>query len=119
VKLSRASARDAATSAADLLSNPSTWISRAPAAAFRRVSLRFRTVWGWVVVGALPTGGGTACHCQPSQPDVVHDHTRLHQHQMVAIACVVVAIGARHMKHAGTVHGLDVTIRGPSPPDIA
>jgi hypothetical protein len=31
--------------AADLLSNPSAWISRAPAAAFRRDRLRFRAVW--------------------------------------------------------------------------
>ena len=35
-------------SAADLLSNPSAWISRAPAAAFRRERLRFRAVWAWL-----------------------------------------------------------------------
>jgi hypothetical protein len=44
---SRASAREAARSAADLLSNPSAWISRAPAAAIRRERLRLRAVWAW------------------------------------------------------------------------
>jgi hypothetical protein len=35
-------------SAADLLSNPSAWISRAPAAAFRSERLRLRAVWAWL-----------------------------------------------------------------------
>jgi hypothetical protein len=39
---------------------------------------------------------------QPLESDVVHDYVRLRQYQMVAIACIVVAVGARHMKHAGT-----------------
>jgi hypothetical protein len=45
---SRASASEAATSAADLLSKPSTWISRAPAAAFLSERLRLRAVWAWL-----------------------------------------------------------------------
>jgi hypothetical protein len=44
VKLFKGAARDVATSAAKFLSNPSTWISRAPAAALRRERLRFRVV---------------------------------------------------------------------------
>ena len=58
-----------------------------------------------VVVGALPTGSVTAGNRQPSESNVVHDHIRLRQHQIVAIACVGVCIGARHMKHAGTTEG--------------
>ena len=58
-----------------------------------------------VVVRALPTGSVTSCNRQPSEPDVVHDHIRLRQHQIVAVACIVVAIGARHMEHAGTTEG--------------
>ena len=42
------SASEAATSAADLLSRPSAWISRAPAAAFRSERFRFRAVWAWL-----------------------------------------------------------------------
>ena len=43
-----AATRLASIKAADLLSNPSAWISRAPAAAFRRERLRFRTVRAWL-----------------------------------------------------------------------
>lgn len=35
-------------SAADVLSNASAWISRAPAAAFRSEHLRLRAVWAWL-----------------------------------------------------------------------
>jgi hypothetical protein len=55
-----------------------------------------------VVVGILPTGGGTSCNPQPSEPDLVHDHVRLRQYQIAAIACNGVRIGARRMEHAGT-----------------
>jgi hypothetical protein len=37
--------------------------------------------------------------------DIVHDHIRFRQHQIVAIACIGVGIGARHMKHAGATEG--------------
>jgi hypothetical protein len=87
-------------SVADLLSNPSAWISRAPAAAFRRERLSCERS-GRGVVGALPAGSVTSGHRQPSKSDVVHDHIRLRQHQVVAIACIVVTIGARHMEHTG------------------
>ena len=40
--------KNAARSAADLLSNQSAWISRAPAAAFRSERLRFRTGRVWL-----------------------------------------------------------------------
>ena len=86
-------------SAADSLSNPSAWISRAPAAAFRRERLKVPRGLG-VVVRALPTGGGTSCNGQPSESDVVHDHIRLRQHQIVAVACIGLPIGARHVEHA-------------------
>ena len=55
-----------------------------------------------MVVGALPTGSVASCNRQPSESDVVHDHIRLRQHQIVAVACIGVSIGARHMQHAGT-----------------
>jgi hypothetical protein len=56
-----------------------------------------------VVVGARPTGSVTSFHRQPSESDVVHDHIRLRQHQIVAIACIAVRIRARYVKHTGTV----------------
>ena len=55
-----------------------------------------------VVVRALPTGSVSSCNRQPSESDVVHDHIRFRQHQMVAIACIGVRLRTRHMKHAGT-----------------
>ena len=58
-----------------------------------------------MVVGTPATGSVTSCNPQPSESGVVHDHIRLRQHQMVALACIVVAIGARHMEHAGTTEG--------------
>ena len=58
-----------------------------------------------MVVGTLPTGSVTSCNRQSSEPDVVHDHIRLRQHQIVAVACIVICIGARHMQHAGTTEG--------------
>ena len=66
-----------------------------------------------VVVGALPTGSVTSCDRQPSESDVVHDHIRLRQHQIVAVACVGVSIGARHVKHTGTTESGE-TVGGPS-----
>jgi hypothetical protein len=90
----------AATSAADLVSNASGSIGRAPAAAFRSERLRFRTVWAWLR-GALPTGSVTSSNRQPAESDVVHDHMGLGQHQIVAISCIVARIRARHVKHVG------------------
>jgi hypothetical protein len=51
---------------------------------------------------ALPTGSGTSRHSQPPESNVVHDYTRLGQHQIGAIACIVVRIGSWHVKHTGT-----------------
>jgi hypothetical protein len=31
-----------------------------------------------------------------------YDHVRLRQHQVAAVACIVVGIGFRHIEHAGT-----------------
>jgi hypothetical protein len=56
-----------------------------------------------VVVRALPPGSVRASDRQPSDSDVVHDHIRLRQHQISAIASIGVSIGAWHVKHAGTV----------------
>jgi hypothetical protein len=53
---SRASVRDAATWEADLLSKPSTWISRALVAAFRSERRRFRAVWAWLCGLLRPAG---------------------------------------------------------------
>jgi hypothetical protein len=65
-----------------------------------------------VVVGALPAGSLIACHRQPSESDVVHDHIRLGQHQIVAVACIGVRL-ARHVEHAGTTEGCE-TVGGSS-----
>jgi hypothetical protein len=66
-----------------------------------------------VVVGALPTGRVTSCDSQPSESDVIHDHTRLGQHQIGPITCIGVRISARHVKHTGTV-GSGETVCGSS-----
>jgi hypothetical protein len=95
-----------------LLSNPSAWISRAPAAAFRSERLRFAGGLG-VVVGALPTGSVTSGNRQPSESGVVHDHIRFRQHQIASVACIVIGIGARHMKHTGTTDSRE-TVGGSS-----
>jgi hypothetical protein len=58
-----------------------------------------------VVVGARPTGSVTSFHRQPSESDVVHDHIRLRQQQVRAIACIGACIGSRHMEHAGRTKG--------------
>ena len=39
---------------------------------------------------------------QSSEPDVVHDHIRPGQHQIIPIACVVVRLSSRHVQHLGT-----------------
>jgi hypothetical protein len=58
-----------------------------------------------MVVGTLPTGSVTFGNPQPSEPDVVHDHIRLRQHQIVAIASNGLPIGARRLKQTGTTEG--------------
>jgi hypothetical protein len=58
-----------------------------------------------MIVGILPAGWISSCHRQPSESDVVHDHIRLRQHQIVAVASIGVGIGARHVQHAGTAEG--------------
>jgi hypothetical protein len=58
-----------------------------------------------VVVGALPTDSGTPCNRQPSESDVIHDHIRLRQHQISAIACMIVGVGTRHVIHTGPAEG--------------
>ena len=58
-----------------------------------------------MVVRALPTGGVISFNREPSDPDVVHDHLRLRQHQIVAIARNGVRVSARHVQHAGTTEG--------------
>jgi hypothetical protein len=58
-----------------------------------------------VVVRALPTGSVTSRNREPSESRVIHDHIRPCQHQISAITCIGVRIGARHVKHAGTTQG--------------
>ena len=58
-----------------------------------------------VVVRTLPAGSVTSSNRQPSESDVVHDHVRLGQHQIVAVTCIAVGIGACFMKYAGTTEG--------------
>ena len=59
-----------------------------------------------MVVGARHTGSVTSRDSQPSKPDVIHDHIRPRQHQMVPIAGMIIRVGARHVKHT------DPTLRG-------
>ena len=59
-----------------------------------------------MVVGALPTGSVTSCNPQPSESDVVDDHIRLRQHEIVAVGFIGVSIGAGYMEHrAEAQHG--------------
>jgi hypothetical protein len=55
-----------------------------------------------VVVSVLPTCSLTSCNRESSESDVVHDHIRLRQHQIVAVTCIVVRIVARPIELAGT-----------------
>jgi len=58
-----------------------------------------------MVVWALPAGSVASCNRQSSESDVVHDHIWLRQHQIRAVACIVIRIGARYMDHLGTTEG--------------
>ncbi len=58
--------------------------------------------------GALPTCSVSAGNRQPPESNVVHDHIRLRQHQIVAVACVGVLIGARHVQHRGRTKGGEI-----------
>jgi hypothetical protein len=55
-----------------------------------------------VVVGTLPTGSIAPRNRQPSESDVVHDHVGLGQHQIAAVTCIVIGIGAHHVEDTGT-----------------
>ena len=102
-----------ARSAADLLANPSTWINRALAAAFRRVRLRLRAVWPWLS-GFLGPAARRLAAPESSEPHVVHDHFRLRQHQIAAAACVDVRIRSRQVHRAGTIGGGEAVGGSPS-----
>jgi hypothetical protein len=56
-------------------------------------------------MGALATGSLAASDRQISESDVVHDHIRHRQHQIAAIACTGVGIGAWHVKQADATEG--------------
>jgi hypothetical protein len=43
-----------------------------------------------------------AGNCESSESDIVYDHIRLRQHQIVAITYIGVRVGALHMKYTGT-----------------
>jgi len=44
-----------------------------------------------------------AGNCESSESDIVHDHIRFRQHQIVAITYIGVRVGALHMKYTGTI----------------
>ena len=50
-----------------------------------------------------PTREVVRRHRQPSESDVVHDHIRLRQHQIGAVACILVA----HRRPAHVARGHD------------
>jgi hypothetical protein len=58
-----------------------------------------------VVMRTLATGSFTSGNLKPAEPDVVHDHIRLRQHQIAAITCVGLRIRAGHVQHLGTTEG--------------
>jgi hypothetical protein len=58
-----------------------------------------------VVVGALPAGSLICLPPPASESDVVHDHVRLRQHQIVAITHTAISIGARRVQQLGTTDG--------------
>lgn len=45
-----------------------------------------------MVVRTLPTGSVTSCYGQSSESSVVHDHIRPGQHEIAAIARIVIGI---------------------------
>jgi hypothetical protein len=63
--------------------------------------LRFRSVCEWLC-GLLRPLASLPATPECSGSDVVHDHIRPGQHQIGAIAYIVVGIGVWHMEHAGT-----------------
>ena len=60
-----------------------------------------------VVMRTLATGSFTSGNVKPAEPDVVHDHIRLREHQIGAVASIGVRL-ARDVKHAGTIEGGEV-----------
>jgi hypothetical protein len=54
---------------------------------------------------ALPPGSITSRNRQPSEADVVHDHIRLRQHKITAVAYTGISIGPRHVQHPGKTYG--------------
>ena len=51
-----------------------------------------------LVVRARATGSAISGNRQSSESDVVHDHIRPGEHQIVVVACIVVRIGAWHVE---------------------
>ena len=51
--------------------------------------------------GLLRPAASTSGNLKPAEPDVVHDHIRLRQHQVAAITCISVRIRTRHREQAG------------------
>ena len=69
-----------------------------------------------VVVRVLPTGSIGSCNRQSSEPDLVHDHTRLRKHKIGPITTILIVIGARHVKHTGTTEARETV--GGSPGSV-
>jgi hypothetical protein len=61
----------------------------------------------------------TSCDRQSSESDVVHDHIRLSQHQIVPIACIGARIGTRHVKQAGTTEGGETVESSPGSVELS
>jgi hypothetical protein len=58
-----------------------------------------------VVAGTLTAASVISGNRQSSESNVVHDHIRLCQHQIAAVACIGIPIGAWHMQYAGPTGG--------------
>ena len=58
-----------------------------------------------MVQGTPAAGSVISRNRQSSESDVVHDHIWLRQHQIRAVACIVIRIGARYIDHLGTTEG--------------
>jgi hypothetical protein len=85
---------------------------RAPAAAFRRERLRFRALWAWLGGLARPAASLPATASFRSRMSFMITFG-FAEDQIGAIACMIVGIGARHVKRSGTAR-CGPTVRGSS-----
>jgi hypothetical protein len=95
VKLFERIGKETATSTAELSSNPCL---DQPGIHCRIPERAFKVSGGLNVVVRAHATGSAISGSQSSESDVVHDHIRPGEHQIVVVACIVVRIGAWHVE---------------------